>query len=180
MTEHLTDPHFEGERYVGVERRNPRRLRILGLIDHRTLIAATVLVITLLAAYMIVQAETGRVAAIDAVTSTNHSADLDRAAAAVREKNLKAQLDKLQADLDDAREGRSAIAAQIDALVAQLRQIGVEPVVTPAPSQTARPRPSPGPSSSPSHKPSHKPKPSPKPSPSPTCSPAPLLNHCLA
>lgn len=146
------------------------------LLDWRNL--ATLLATVLVALTVVTYVDNVR-SRVEATSSLKaevaESAQL-REAATRRIDELSRQIQQLQADLDDAREGRAAIKAQLDALIVQIRHMGGEPVVTPAPSSGSRSTsPSPSPSPSPSHKPSPKPTHKPSSHPSPTCTPLPVI-----
>lgn len=171
-TEHLDDPHFTGDRYVGVERRRPSRRRMLGLVDYRSLVALTVLAVTLLTGYIIIGAQQGRNRAIDAAIAVSRGQTDERRVASEERAQLLAELRKVREKQTETVSTLITMAGDITVLRRQLQEAGIAPAV---PDRSARPHPTPQPSPNSSPKPKPSATPHPSPSPSPTCTPLPII-----
>ena len=151
--------------------------RITEILDYRTFVVATGFLALLLVGYLVVSS-------IQQAHDATDSANRRGAAASRRIDLLNTEIQQLQARIAAGQDERGQLAAAVNALRAQIEQLGGRPVASPAPTTvfvtirqepqaSSQPSPTPRPSPKPTSHPTSSP--SPRPSPSPTCRPLPII-----
>lgn len=145
--------------------------RTTEVLDYRTFVVATVFLFLLLIGYLTVSSiQQAHDATVNAVAA--------RQAATRRIDLLNSQIGQLQAAIAAGQDQRGQLATAVQALQAQVRQLGGQPVViiTPSPVPAGSSSPAPHPTGSPRPSPTRTAKP--RPTPTPTCTRLPKTGIC--